>query len=440
MPDSLPLDTGPSKKFASVVVLFLLALIPGWLISGLIGEREGRQAEMTHEFAASWGAEQILGSPLLIVPYQIGSDGMRQYLRIAADKLEIDARLTPEDRHRGLFHASVYGATIQMRGSLHIPTLAMALPDHARPLWQESFLLLGLSGRSGMKEGDRVVWNGQNTAFQNCQEVLVAASECASSGGILLARIPDPGALQPETDIPFQLTVDLRGTSSFTVNSSARQLTIAAQAPWPTPSFGGNLLPVTSQVSREGFEARWQAVDYGAARIWSTTHIDVGQAVNTVKIELLDAVPIYRMINRAAKYHALFLGLSFATYLLFEVLSGIRIHLIQYGLMALSLSLFALLLLSLAEPLGYDAGFLGSSSLVLVQASLYTASVTKRLREAGLFAAILATLFGFLYVLLSLETYSLLVGSLALFLLLSVLMALTSRIDWSKWSTGSKAP
>jgi inner membrane protein len=415
-------------------------LIPGWLISGLIGEREGRQAEMAHEFAASWGAEQILGSPLLIVPYQIGSDGVRQYLRIAADTLEVDARLAPEDRHRGLFHASVYGATVQMRGSLRIPSLATALPDHARLLWQESFLLLGLSGRSGMKEGDRVVWNGQNTAFQNCQEILVAASECASGGGILLARIPDSGAPQPETDIPFQLTVDLRGTSSFTVTSSARQLTLSAEAPWPTPSFGDTLLPVTSQVSREGFEARWQAVDYGAARIWTTPHIDAGPAVNTVKIELLDAVPIYRMINRAAKYHALFLGLSFATYLLFEVLSGIRIHLIQYGLMALSLSLFALLLLSLAEPLGYDAGFLGSSSLVLVQASLYTASVTRRLREAGLFAAMLAILFGFLYVLLSLETYSLLVGSLALFLLLSVLMALTSRIDWSKWSSGSETP
>ena len=213
---------------------------------------------------------------------------------------------------------------------------------------------------------------------------------------------------------------------------------MSATAPWPTPSFDGTLLPVSSQVSREGFEARWQAVDYGMARSWSTGRIDANPSAAIIKIDLLDAVPIYRMIHRAAKYHALFLALSFATYLLFEILSGIRIHLVQYGLMALSLSLFALLLLSLAELLGYDGGFLVSALMVLIQASFYTGTVTKRLRETALFALMLAALFGFLYVLLSLETLSLLIGSLALFLVLSVLMALTSRIDWSKWNIGER--
>lgn len=434
MPEMPPSTSGPGTKFAMLAGLFLAALIPGWLMSGLIADREERQAEMARSFSDSWGPDQTLGTPLLIVPYQTTPEGPRDYLKIAADKVEIVARLATEDRRRGLFHASVYGATVQMRGVMRMPSqtrLAALLPEHARVLWQESFIALSVSSRSGMKDEDRLVWNGQNAPFQNCREVVASEAECGA-GGPLMARLPQAGPLQSESDIPFQIVVDLRGTTSFTLASSARQLDLSATAPWPTPSFGGGLLPVSSQVTREGFEARWQAVDYGVARSWVTGHIDANAAATPVKIDLLDAVPVYRMIHRASKYHALFLALSFATYLLFEVLSGIRIHIVQYGLMSLSLSLFALLLLSLAELLGYDGGFLCSSLMVLVQASLYTASVTKRLREAGLFAGMLTALFGFLYVLLSLESLSLLVGSLALFLVLSVLMALTSKIDWSR--------
>ena len=78
----------------------------------------------------------------------------------------------------------------------------------------------------------------------------------------------------------------------------------------------------------------------------------------TIGVELIEATPIYRMINRVAKYGLLFVVLSFATYFFFEVLSRLRIHVVQYGLLGLSLSLFSLLLLSLAEPIGYTNGYL----------------------------------------------------------------------------------
>ena len=47
-----------------------------------------------------------------------------------------------------------------------------------------------------------------------------------------------------------------------------------------------------------------------------------------------------------------------------------------------------------------------------------------------MFAAMLASLFGFLYVLLGLETYSLLIGALALFVVVSALMVLTQMVKW----------
>jgi inner membrane protein len=109
----------------------------------------------------------------------------------------------------------------------------------------------------------------------------------------------------------------------------------------------------------------------------------------------------------------------------------VRIHFVQYCLLGASIALFSLLLISLSEPLGFELGYVISSALILFQASLYTAAVTRRLRLALVFSSILAALFGFLYVVLTLETYSLLAGSLALFVALSLLMAVTRHLDWS---------
>jgi inner membrane protein len=126
----------------------------------------------------------------------------------------------------------------------------------------------------------------------------------------------------------------------------------------------------------------------------------------------------------------LFVVLSFATYFFFEMLSRLRIHVVQYGVLGLSLSLFSLLLLSLSEPIGYTAGYVASAGLVLIQSSLYTAAVARRAKPALAFAGMLASLFAFLYLLLGLETYSLLVGALALFVVVSAVMVLTQRVAW----------
>jgi inner membrane protein len=136
------------------------------------------------------------------------------------------------------------------------------------------------------------------------------------------------------------------------------------------------------------------------------------------------------MINRVSKYGILIVALSFTTYFLFELLSGLRIHAAQYALLGASLTLFPLLLVSLAETLDFTLGYGAAASMVLAQASGFTVAVTRRWLASAGFAALLAGLFGFLFVLLRLETYALLSGSLALFAALSAVMVLTRRVDW----------
>jgi inner membrane protein len=209
-------------------------------------------------------------------------------------------------------------------------------------------------------------------------------------------------------------------------------MTATMTSPWTSPSFTGNTLPLSSAIDADGFTAKWQTSEFGAPRVSASGAI-IDPAMwkgSTIAVDLIEATPIYRMINRVAKYGLLFVVLSFATYFFFEVLARLQIHVVQYGLLGLSLSLFSLLLLSLAEPIGYLNGYLVAAGMVLAQSTLYTLAVSRRFVPTFMFAVMLSTLFSFLYVLVGLETYSLLIGALALFAVISVLMVLTQMVKW----------
>jgi inner membrane protein len=438
--------TGPVRKLLLIAGLFLCTLIAGAPINGVIEEREARQAGVLAEFKQSWGPEQNLRAPVLVVPYQTGQS--RQYLKIVPARLKMNARLAPEERKRGLFHATVYNAAVEFEGSYAIPAetkLRENLGDSGASViqWDQSFVVLEASSLSGVSPGDRFIWNGEETSWQNCWEALNSDEECKQSP-LLAARPHITSESAAGTQIPFRATVNLRGTGSFQLLYHGRELDAAISAPWSTPSFTGNLLPSASNVTAQGFEAHWQTVAFSSPQVWQSRYRtwmyynsgDAGPGATVIGANLLDATPAYRIIHRASKYSILFVVLAFTTYFLFELLSKARIHAVQYGLLGASLTLFTLLLISFSEPLGYTLGYAISAGLVLLQATLYTAAVARRPLHAALFGTMLATLFGFLYVLLSLETYSMLAGALGLFIVLSVVMAITQRVDWQ----GDDAP
>ncbi|MBK1838380.1 cell envelope integrity protein CreD [Azospirillum sp. YIM B02556] len=416
------------------LLILIVTLVAGLPISGIIEEREDRQAGLRAEFANSWGPEQVVHAPLLAIPYSDPATRSRQYLKIAPEKLSTRAALTPEQRKRGLFSATVYGAAIELTGNFAVPSRDSieTLVGRGQVIhWNESVVMLQASDLSGMAAGDRATWNGETIPWRSCAEVIGRAGDC--DGALLVIRPGMPSAPAAEMTVPFQATVTLRGTGAFSQILEGRQTAAAIAAPWATPSFNGTILPSSSTVTETDFEARWQAVEYSRPLLWSSPGLP--EAVSsphgpTVSVDLLEATPIYRMISRASKYSIFFVILSFTVYTLFELLGVVRIHIVQYGLLGLSMTLFALLLISFAEPLGYAAGYWISAGLVLAQASLHTAAVTRRWGATLIFAATLAAVFGFLYVLLSLESYSLLVGSVALFLILSAVMAVTQRVDW----------
>jgi len=418
-------------KFVVIGGLALATLIPNYFISSLVAERESRQEVVQSEFTRNWGPEQEVYSPVLVVPYEAAPNRAREYLKIAPDRLDVAAKLAPQDRKRGLFHATVYDARIEMKGSFAIPgdaRLQSLLPKDSRLIWNESFIALATTSLTGLRSDDLATINGAETPWQPCLEAVGQEQDCKGPP-LILAGAP---AAIAGSKLPFQFALSLRGTGSFNIVHAGKELDATIRSPWQTPSFSGNVMPVSASVTSEGFEAHWQSSGFGPTPMSAAGAI-IDPAMwkgSIIGVELIEATPVYRTITRVAKYALLFVVLSFAIYFFFEVLARLQIHIVQYGLLALSLSLFSLLLLSLSEPIGYTAGYLVSAGLVLLQSSLYTAAVARRAFPALVFAGMQASLFAFIYVLLELETYSLLIGALALFAVVSVLMVLVQRMDW----------
>jgi inner membrane protein len=429
-------------KYVVIAGLALATLIPNYFISGLIAERETRRDVVEREFTQNWGPQQNLLSPILVVPYQSAPERPWQYLKIAPARLEIAANILPQERRRGLFHSTVYDARIDMQGAFAVPGEArlkdFVTDKGSRFLWDASFIAFGTTASlTGMRSEDRIEINGVETSWQPCEEVVRYPQDCRGAA-LVLANAPVEPAATGTTKIAFKSSVSLRGTSALNVIFGGKELDATMRSPWRSPSFVGNVLPVSSNVTSQGFESHWQTSEFGSPRI-SSSGVIVEPAMlkgSTIGVELIEATPLYRTINRVAKYGLLFVLLSFAIYFFFELLSRLEIHVVQYGLLALSLSLFSLLLLSLSEPIGYTAGYIAAAGLVLVQSSLYTAAIARRAFPALVFAGMQAALFAFIYVLLDLETYSLLIGALALFAVVSILMILT---QWAKWPAYSLA-
>ena len=144
-------------------------------------------------------------------------------------------------------------------------------------------------------------------------------------------------------------------------------------------------------------------------------------------IKLADS---YRSIRRSLHYVTLFLGLVFLTYFLFEVMTGKSVHPAQYALVGVAQIIFYLLLLSLAEHLGFDLSYLLAGGATVGLFSVNAEWVFKSRKLAGRALGVFSLLYLFIYVLLRVEAYALLVGATASFVAVAAAMYITRNVDW----------
>ena len=143
-------------------------------------------------------------------------------------------------------------------------------------------------------------------------------------------------------------------------------------------------------------------------------------------------VDLYSEINRSVKYGFLFVGFTFLMFWLFDVVGGVAVATVEYLLAGAGLVLFFVMLLAFAEVIGFALAYVVAAGAIVALLTAYSAAVLGSRRRAGVVGGLLGALYGVLYVLLGLEAYSLLIGSVLLFGGLAATMWLTRRIDWQQ--------
>ncbi|MCQ4160547.1 cell envelope integrity protein CreD [Roseomonas sp. GC11] len=431
---------GPGKLGALAVLLAVL-LVPTLMIGDVIGEREARQQEVQREIARKWGAAQMVHTPVLVVPYralrpvagEASSPGPGQAQHQAHNQtqgnllllpatLRAEAVLSPASRQRGLFSATVYTAATVMEGEFLLGNPGM---PEGEILWDAAYVMASSTDLRDLPAATPLQWDGASLA----PEVMLAETRSCPQALRWPVRLAGPPAA--EQRIPFRLQLDLRGTQHFGLRAAAARAEVTVSAPWPTPGFAEALMPDSIENDADGFSARWVTAQQGnlLRRSPDPCMALTQTGAEAAGVTLLEPVPTYRMVNRTAKYALLFLVLAFTTYLLFELLARLRIHLVHYGLLGCAVVLFPLLLLALGEPLGFGTAYLISALAVAAQTTLFTAGIT-RWGLGLVFGGVLAALYGVLYIVLGLESYALLAGSLLLFAVLSLVMAVARRVPW----------
>ena len=136
-------------------------------------------------------------------------------------------------------------------------------------------------------------------------------------------------------------------------------------------------------------------------------------------------------MNRSTKYGFLFIGFTFVALLMFDVIGGVRVSPVEYLLMGAAIVLFFVLLLAFAEVIGFTPAYIVASAAIAGLNTAYSAAVLMSWRRAYFIGGLLVALYAVLYILLSLEAFSLLIGSLLLFVALAGVMYGTRRVDWS---------
>ena len=394
---------------------------PLGLLGGIVTDRQSYQQEAVKSIKSSWGTSQTFTGPRILVPYK-DKTGSWQVVFLP-QKLTISGEVPTEQRRRGLFSVSVYRASLDVVAEFDTRALQGMTTAGNELDWSAARLLVGVSGERSLS-ADTVEVDGQQIEWIPDTNDRLAALQAP------FARI-DPAARDTLT-VRFRLAFAGSGILSIVPLGQRTEVTLIS--PWRSPSFIGPYLPASQTVTREGFQASWttSSLGRGYPQVWKPTPgetpTDATVLQSAFGVALINPVDAYRETDRAIKYGVLFIGLTFAACLLFELATGTRPHALQYGLIGLSLCVFYLLLLSFAEQVGFGPAYLASAAAVAAQGAVYTGAVQRRVLPGLAFGALLGVLYAALYALLQLEDVALLSGSVLLFALLSLAMWFTRNL------------
>jgi len=407
-----------------VAVIFVL-LIPLLMISFVISDRQNYRNAATAEIYKSWADHQIVTGPILTLENRIRSRDKEgniterlNYRHYLPDSLIVNCELVPEIRYRGIYEVVLYNAKIHIEGTMANADFTKS--DNDPDDIKDYYLSYDIKDLRGIGGDVSLKWNG---------------APCEVSSGSKFIDIFQSGFNTPinlkdrKAKYDFEADFLLRGSEDIEFLPLGRNSDITIKSEWNNPSFFGAFLPTSRNISSHGFSANWQVNHFNRdyPQVWERQY-EIGPSAFGVK--LMMPVDEYQKTMRTSKYGLIIIILTFVSFFMIEIFSKKTIHPIQYLLVGFSLVIFYSLLLSISEYLVFQYSYLVSSLMTISMTGLYVKSIYSSARLGALIGVILAILYGFMYVILQLQDYSLLLGNIALFAILAIIMYLTRKLNW----------
>jgi inner membrane protein len=451
-------------KLIVILVLIVLMAIPIMFISIISFERSSRANDVTRDVSQTYGGEQRLLGPILVIPYRerLANGGVREgdYILSALSGDAVFRNITVTEKSRSLYKVPVYSAegTLSAQfpdlSDLTLPTNLVLDEDNAR-------IVIGLGDVTGLQAdvtlrmGDETIgfepygagqqFDAAASAFKPMQArpIIETVSEGRSAlpdvifdplsrGELTLLSVPAAtvlgnGAQQVTAALSFT------GASRLSVTPYAKSTTLKMESDWPHPGFDGRFPPSERSITEDGFSAEWN-VPYlrrglpDQGRAGEMSDLIYGQA-GAMQISFVNPLNPYQTVNRALKYAVLFIGLIFLSYFLMETLLRVRVHPAQYLLIGIAQAVFYLLLLAFAEHIGFSLAFLLSAVATVGLTAGYAGAVFGR-SLIGVCALVFGSVYALLFVLMRIQDFALMVGALISFIAIAATLYLTRKMDW----------
>lgn len=415
-------------KILSIGFLVVVLLIPTSMISSLMWERESRRDSVVQEINQKWGNSQIITGPFFTVPFKAFYKDEKNrlkfnihHLHILPEKLDISGNIDTQIRYRSIYEAVLYNTKININGNFIIPVLTQSNIDPENVLWEKAILSMGITDMRGIRDNIIVKFNGKDYKASPG----LKTTDIASSG--VQCVIP----LSPtQEESRFSLQLNLNGSEEIHFIPVGETTRVNLKSSWPSPSFNGSFLPAAREVTDKGFSASWNVLHLNRnfPQFWEGAQYMVNDS--SFGLRLLITADIYQKSVRISKYALMFIVFTFSAFFFSEIINKKRVHPIQYILIGLAIILFYVLLLSISEHLNFDFAYILSAVAITTIITGYSKGILKNNYFTLTLCGILTVLYAYLYIVLQLEDYALLMGSIGLFMVLTTVMYVTRKIDW----------
>ena len=427
-------------KLGFIGVLILLLLIPSALVNNLITERALRQDQTIKDVTDQYSGSQLLQGPVLVIPYketvtendasgkQVTKQVMR-HLYVLPNELHYKGNLASEVLHRGIYEVPVYNGTIKVSGNFTKADLGALSLNSDQLMPEKASVIFSISDLKGLKTNPQVNIGGQTLT-----------AEPAAGENLFANSLQVPLNLKELMDktVPFQFDLDLKGSEELSFLHNGKTTDVEISGNWDSPSFDGRYLPDTRVVNDKGFSAKWRMLYYNRPfpQQWVndvnllSNDKKAPDAIFGVKMKL--PVDQYQKTTRTSKYAILIIMLTFVSLFLTELIGKQKVHVFNYILIGAAMLIYYTLLLSFSEQVGYSLAYLIASVATIALIAAFLGSLLKNKKAAVIFTFILTLFYSFIYVIIQLEDLSLLIGSIALFIIVAALMYSSRKINWDK--------